>query len=73
MADEFGAKDLKPAYDKMRTMLVKDVVAEAQAIYDRYGEPPYENHPSFELPQVAAVIGDFIAHWLPYLKRKGNT
>ncbi len=83
MADEFGSKDLKPAYDKMRTMTVQEVIAEAQAVYDWRGEPPYETTAYKEdrrysdqeeaaLDAEAKILSDFVTHWLPYLKRKGN-
>lgn len=76
MADEFGSKDIKPAYDKMRSLTIQDCIKEAQTIYDLRGKPPYNAYDPLMPHNISQeelnVLSDFVAHWLPYLKLKGK-
>ena len=48
----------------------EEILAWAQAIYDRRGPPPYYPHPDgTDCKEELELLTDFMYYWMPYVKR----
>lgn len=64
-----NAPDTQP--NKLPPMKMEEVIARAQRVLDSRGTPPYAGGALTVMTEdEAAVIGEFVFYWLPYLTIK---